>query len=117
MEIIIMPKKSASWRVPTKFFFTKDDFETFIEEEKSWMYSRIIKSIEYAWKNGHDEAHILDAKIEDSMTIISMNSSRSEWVNSLELALEWYSGEEKYEQCADLLKLINKIRTDTQSQI
>jgi hypothetical protein len=104
-----MAKKSV--KVPQKFFETKDEFQTFVENEKEWMYTRIVEAIEQAFRNGQIEAHIFEARIEETMSVIAMNSEMEEWEKSLSLAMAWYEKQEKYESCAKILKLINEIRT------
>ena len=102
----------AKLKVPLKYFDTKKDFQDFIDQEKEWMYSRIFEAIKYAESNGYEEAHILEAKIEESMSVIMMNSERSDWDNSLSLAIKWYEKQEQYEKCSEivvLLKRINKL--------
>lgn len=98
-------------KVPQKYFSTSEEFHNFVEAERAWMYSRIFEAIEHAFKNGKPVAKILEAKIEESMSVISMDSERDEWENSLGLALKWYEEEENYEKCTEVFNLINDIRT------
>ena len=96
--------------VPKKTFSTREDFKKFIEEEKEWMYKRIIQCIKYAHKYHLVEATVLEASIESTMTVIEMNSYAEDWLESLNLALTWYEIREKYEECAEVLKLIKSIQ-------
>jgi hypothetical protein len=103
--------KRSTVKVPQKSFATREDLQDFIDREKEWMYTRIVDAIEAAYKAGQIEAHIFEAKIEESMSIISMNSEIQEWENSLTLAMKWFEENEHYEKCAKILKLIKNVRT------
>jgi hypothetical protein len=101
--------------VPKKTFATKEDFRKFVEKEKEWMYERIIQCIKYAYKYHLIEAKVLEASIEDSMTIIEMNSYAEDWEESLTLAITWYELSENYEKCSEILKLLHSIQ-DSQNK-
>lgn len=101
----------AKMKVPLKYFNTKEEFQEFIDKEKEWMYNRIFEAIQYAHKNSFEEAHILEAKIEENMSVIMMNSERGDWVNSLTLAIKWYEKIENYERCGEIVKMLKEIRT------
>lgn len=94
-----------------KSFDTNKDFQEFIDKEKAWMYGRIVEAITEAHEFSYDYADIMDAKISESMSIISMRSDRDEWTTSLKLALQWYEKIEEYEKCATLVKLIKSIES------
>lgn len=97
-------------KVPLKYFDTKIQFQDFIDKEKAWMYNRIVEAIKHAEAHSFEEAHILEAKIEDSMSVIMMNTERADWNDSLTLALRWYEKQEDYERCAEIVGIIKKIR-------
>lgn len=97
-------------RIPVKSFETVQDFQQFIHCEKDWMYSKIYEGIMEAFLSNLDSADVLEAKIEETMDLISIKSDREEWIYSLSLAIEWYESEEMYEKCADILNLIKKIQ-------
>ena len=101
-------------KVPQKFFETNQDFQDFVENEREWMYNRIVESIEYSFRNGYDIAPILEAKIEDTMKVICMNSESEEWVKSLSLALKWNEEQENYEKCSSIFELIEEIKKELQ---
>jgi hypothetical protein len=100
----------ANLKVPLKYFDTKLQFQEFIDKEKEWMYNRIFEAIKYAHENGHDEASILEAKIGENMSVLMMNSERSDWENSLNLALTWYEKQENYERCSDIAKILSEAK-------
>ena len=102
----------AKRRIPVKHFLTSEEFQNFIESERDWMYTHIISSIEKAFFEGSDYAEIMQAKISETMSTITMKSERYEWVTSLKLAMKWYEDEEKYERCAEILKLIKSIQEE-----
>lgn len=97
-------------RIPVKSFETNKEFQHFIDIEKEWMYNRIVEAITEAYNLSQEYADILEAKISESMSIITMKSDRSEWITSLTLALKWYESVEKYEECIDLVKLIENVK-------
>lgn len=97
--------------VPQKSFDTNDKFQVFLETEKEWMYNRIHEAINDAFKSGTDTAFIMEAKIADTMTVMTINSDVSEWVDSLTLSIEWYVESEMYERCAKIRDLITAIET------
>jgi hypothetical protein len=103
--------------VPKKTFSTREEFRKFIEEEKEWMYNRIIQSIRYAHKYHLVEAKVLIASIEDTMTVIEMNSFAEDWIESLSLAITWYEMREKYEECSEVLKLMKSIQNTEDSPL
>lgn len=98
-------------KVPVKYFTNREEFQEFLEKEKRWMYTRIVEAISLAFKNGRAEANIFEAKIEETMSTIVMNSEIEDWTHSLNLAIGWYQDLEEYEECARIKKLIDKIRT------
>ena len=97
-------------RIPVKSFETSKEFQEFIDIEKDWMYSKIYEGIKEAFLNNEEQADILDAKIEETMSLISMKSDKGEWIKSLNLAINWYESNELYEKCAIFLKLVKKIK-------
>ena len=96
-------------RIPVKNFQTTKEFQDFIDIEKEWMYGRIVESITEAYDLSQDHADVMEAKISETMSVITMKSDRSEWVTSLSLALKWYESVERYETCAALVKIIRDI--------
>ena len=96
--------------IPRKTFKSKDDFHNFVENEKAWMYSRIVEAITESFECGKLETCILEAKIEDVGTVLTMNSDIEDWETSLSLAIEWYKNQELYEECSKIQNLIRKIR-------
>lgn len=101
----------AKRKIPVKRFESSSAFQDFIDTERDWMYTRIIEAITDAHKNFKDKAVIFEAKIEETMSSISMESERCEWENSLSLAIKWYVSTEEYERCSEIQKLIELIRT------
>lgn len=97
-------------KVPQKSFDTKDDFQFFVENEKEWFYSRIIEAITDSYEKKDRIAHIVKAKIVETMSIVEFTSEYSEWERSLNLAIKWYVSQEKYEMCTVALNLIGKIK-------
>jgi hypothetical protein len=53
----------------------------------------------------------MEARIEETMSVITMNSEMDDWIESLTLALKWYEAQEKYEKCSDIFKMIKEIRS------
>lgn len=106
-----MVKRKKKKVVPFKTFESNENFQEFIQSEKLWMYDRICDSIEEAFVAGNDIAYVMEAKIEDTMSIISINSDVDEWVSSLNLAIDWYVSEEMYEKCAQIRDLIKTIES------
>lgn len=100
----------AKLKVPLKYFDTKEEFQAFIDKEKEWMYNRIFEAIKYAESNSFEEAHILEAKIEETMSVVMMNSERSDWVNSLSLAMAWFESQERYERCSEILTILKRLK-------
>lgn len=98
--------------VPQKIFESNEKFQLFIQNEKDWMYSRIVEAINVAFNTNNSQAYVMEAKIEDTMSIISINSHRDEWVSSLKLAMEWYITQEMYEKCKEIHDLIIKISAE-----
>jgi len=99
-------------KTPVKSFDTNNHFQSFIETEKDWMYTRIFEAITEANEKSEDFASIMEAKISETMSIITMKSYRSEWITSLNLAIKWYEKTENFEFCSKILKLIKSIRTE-----
>lgn len=95
--------------VPMKTFDSNESFQMFIQNEKLWLYNRIYESIEEAFNTEVKIANVMEVKIEDTMSIMSVNSDVSEWITSLNLAIDWYITEEMYEKCAKIRDLVNAI--------
>jgi protein-arginine kinase activator protein McsA len=102
--------KSRKMIVPQKIFESNEGFQSFIDAEKAWMYNRIVEAITESFKSGKNIANILEAKIENTMSLITVNSDMNEWVESLNLAMEWYVSEENYEKCVEIRDLIKSIQ-------
>jgi hypothetical protein len=102
--------KRAQMKVPLKTFSTKEDFQSFVSNEKEWMYNRIYEAISYSFKKGWLEAKIMEARIEETMSVITMNSDLDDWIESLTLALRWYESQENYEKCAEIFRMMKEIR-------
>lgn len=102
--------KKTQLKVPLKTFATKEEFQAFVTNEKEWMYNRIVDAITISYKKGWLEAKIMEARIEETMSIITMNSEMDDWIESLTLALKWFETQEKYEKCADIFKMIKEIK-------
>ena len=106
----------AKRKIPVKSFLTNEEFQSFIESEKDWLFSHIIRAIEKAFFENLEAAEIMEAKISETMNKITMRSERHEWITSLTLALKWYESGERYEKCAKILNLINSIKEFQNSQ-
>jgi hypothetical protein len=104
-------------KIPRRDFQTKADFQTFLDDEKEWMYNRIFEAIKLAHKSKGVEAQILEVGIEESMTVLTMNSFITDWEETLTLALKWYEKHEKYEKCSEVLNLITEVQNTTTSSI
>jgi hypothetical protein len=102
--------KKTQLKVPLKTFATKEEFQAFVTNEKEWMYNRIVDAISLSYKKGWLEAKIMEARIEETMSVITMNSEMDDWVESLSLALKWYENQEKYEKCSEILTMIKEIK-------
>lgn len=96
-------------RTPLKHFKSGEDFQTFIDTEQSWMYERIIEAIHDAHSSSKNCANILEAKIQESDSVIMMKSEKIDWKTTLDLAIEWYVSQENYEKCAEIVKLEKQI--------
>lgn len=108
-----MVKMAKRKITPLKKFDTNQDLQEFIDQEKAWMYGRIVEAIISAHNNLEDRAVILEAKIRETMSVVTMNADKSEWTNSLSLALKWYESVEEFEKCSEVIKLLEHIKTDT----
>ena len=97
-------------KVPQKSFETKDDFQFFVENEKEWFYSRIVEAITDSYLAKDKVAHVVKAKIEETMSIVEFTSEYIEWERSLNLAIKWYESQENYEMCTVTFNLIEKIK-------
>jgi len=97
-------------KVPQKSFETKDDFQFFVENEKEWFYSRIVEAITESYSKKDRIAHVIEAKIVETMSIVEFTSEYSEWERSLNLAIKWFESQEKYEMCTIAFNLIEKIK-------
>ena len=108
-----MAKKQL--KVPRKVFANQAAFTEFVENEKEWMYNRIVEAIGVAFNSGKTKAFILEAKLEDSMSLFNVDSTNDEWEYSLSLALDYNTAKENYEKCSDILKLMKSIRAASEN--
>lgn len=97
-------------KVPQKSFETKDDFQFFVENEKEWFYSRIVEAITDSYLAKDKVAHVIKAKIEETLSIVEFTSEYGEWERSLNLAIKWFESQENYEMCTVAFNLIEKIK-------
>jgi len=97
--------------IPQKSFKTTDDFQSFVEKEREWMYNRIVEAISESFSQGFTEAYIFEASIQETMSVITMRSEIGEWIRSLSLAMQWNENQERYEVCIKIRNLIQDIRT------
>lgn len=108
--------KKNQMRAPQRVFPNQEAFTTFVENEKEWMYNRIVEAIHDAFLNGKTKAFILEAKIEDTMDVFHVDSAMEEWDYSLGLALEFNTIKENYEKCSDIVKLKKSIKNKFDNQ-
>lgn len=90
-------------------FSNRLELQDYIEHEKAEMYEMIVQSIDQAYAMGAIEAPVVVFYIEEEDVYIDMISYRSDWQESLTLALNYYVTVEEYEKCARLKKLIEKL--------
>jgi len=97
-------------------FKNKEDLATFLEEKHEDFYEQVCGSIDAAFASGRTSAYVAEIYLEKEQTYIDMVSEQDEWVGSLTLAMNYYSDIEKYEICAKIKKLIEKIEEKTKSE-
>jgi len=90
-------------------FLNREELQDYIEHEKSEMFEMIVQGIDQAYAMGSIEAPIVVFYVENEDVYIDMISYRSDWKDSLTLALNYYVTTEEYEKCSKLKKLIEKL--------
>lgn len=97
-----------------KFFTTKEDLEEFLDTEKEWMFNRIYEAIEQSWYMGETYAEIFQAIFvvhEDNEASIVFTSPREDWLEKLEMCINFFVTIEEFEKCNDIKLLREEIRT------
>lgn len=90
-------------------FSNKEQLEEFIVNSRGEMFDTIWRAIDAAEKAGEKSAEIAEISLEEEGVTIDMVSDEEDWINSLELALEYYVKNEQYETCISIKNLIERI--------
>lgn len=92
-------------------FDNKEKFEEYLVTNKREMYEMIWRAIDKAAAMEDNIAQIVEIFLVSEDKYIDMESERDNWIDSLELALNFFISVEEYETCSEIKALIEKIKT------
>lgn len=81
------------------------DAEYFFEEEKDFVYTRIIQAVKEGIELGLETVRLFEL----NGTNTYLSAHRPGWKAGLEKAIEYFVSVEKYEQCAEVQKMIEDL--------
>lgn len=83
----------------------------FLRYEKTYIYSEIIKSIEYSFLEGLESIIVAEFDLLEDNMVFKIEISKEEWDESLTLALAHFAKIEEYEECIKIKDLMDKIES------
>ena len=85
-----------------EFFFGKNTHHPKI-------YDAMVQSIAHGIDNNLKRVDFCEISFDTEEADMHLESTKFEWRENLENALKWYTSEEEYEECAKIVKLIDKL--------
>lgn len=100
-----MQDKFKQTEIPSIPVLEEDEADEFFEENREWVYDRILQAIDEGIELKRDNIRLFEL----NGTGVYITSNREDWKNGLESAIEYYVGLEKYEKCIVAKQLMNKL--------
>tara|TARA_R110002167_G_scaffold211324_1_gene415845 strand:- start:444 stop:749 length:306 start_codon:yes stop_codon:yes gene_type:complete len=93
-----------------KTYNSADDFNLFLQKNKTLFFDTIIKSIKNNINNDEIILKIVDVEILDEDYILDVSIDKTDCSQTLDLAKEHYIKLEQYEKCRELDDIKNKLK-------
>lgn len=99
-------KKPAFSAIPSIPVLDEQEADDFFEANKELVYNRILQAVKEGIEFSRDNIRLFEL----SGTGVYITSRRSDWINGLYDAIEWYTeANEQYEKCIIAKELIDKL--------
>jgi hypothetical protein len=92
------------------YFSDEEDEKNFLKNQKWLIHSLIIEGVKQSIKERLDEIVLFRIINPISNFIMVSELKKDDWESSLSKSLEYFESVEEYEKCADIKKLLKKIK-------
>lgn len=92
------------------YFSNEEDEKNFLINQKWLIHSLIIEGVKQSIKERLDEIVLFRIINPTSNFIMVSELKKDDWESSLSKSLEYFESVEEYEKCADIKKLLKKIK-------
>jgi hypothetical protein len=92
------------------YFSDEEDEKNFLKNQKWLIHSLIIEGVKQSIKERLDEIVLFRIINPSSNFIMVSELKKDDWESSLSKSLEYFESVEEYEKCADIKKLLKKIK-------
>ena len=92
------------------YFSNEEDEKDFLKNQKWLIHTLIIEGVKKSIKDGLDEIVLFRIINPISNFIMVSELKKDDWESSLSKSLEYFESVEEYEKCADIKKLLKKIK-------
>jgi hypothetical protein len=92
------------------YFSNEEDEKNFLINQKWLIHSLIIEGVKQSIKERLDEIVLFRIINPISNFIMVSELKKDDWESSLSKSLEYFESVEEYEKCADIKKLLKKIK-------
>lgn len=92
------------------YFSNEEDEKNFLINQKWLIHSLIIEGVKLSIKERLDEIVLFRIINPISNFIMVSELKKDDWESSLSKSLEYFESVEEYEKCADIKKLLKKIK-------
>ena len=92
------------------YFSNEEDEKNFLKNQKWLIHSLIIEGVKQSIKERLDEIVLFRIINPSSNFIMVSELKKDDWESSLSKSLEYFESVEEYEKCADIKKLLKKIK-------
>jgi hypothetical protein len=92
------------------YFSNEEDEKNFLKNQKWLIHSLIIEGVKQSIKERLDEIVLFRIINPISNFIMVSELKKDDWESSLSKSLEYFESVEEYEKCADIKKLLKKIK-------
>lgn len=92
-----------------KVFRNFDEVAYFLREERFQLYTLIVDRITDCVITGGEYVLVAEFLLTDEDMVFKIEMTKSDWFESLHLALYFFEGIEEYEKCVEIRELIDEI--------
>ena len=98
-----MTKKEFKYSpIPIIPVFDEEDAKYFFEDEKSFVFARIVQAVEEGLKTNQKNIKLFEL----NATGVYITSQKENWKSGLQSALDYFIESEQYEKCSHIQDMI-----------